>query len=169
MIRLACTSTIPANQRALTALMMPDEVAVPDPCPLASLPRTACTASTEAALDIPIADWDDLFHAIQARLRALVSLPPATFYGSPSPAVSDDVRTVVLECVTALDQLHRALSQERGLHQPLDPVTADADLVATRSLAELVGSPASSLAVVRDPTRSPRTAVSNPGRAAEVR
>ena len=68
---------------------------------------------TPDPLQISVADWDVLFHAIQLRLRNAVgdrhpSVPP--------PQTGDTaghVQITVLECITAMEQLHVALGHER--------------------------------------------------------
>ncbi len=56
-------------------------------------------------MDLSIEDWDELFKAVQARLRLTAE------------AATDAARlkTVVLECVDALDSLHAALRDQRHL------------------------------------------------------
>lgn len=58
-------------------------------------------------MNLPTEDWDELFVAIETRLRLCAD------------ASSDvaQLRTVVLECVGDLDGLHRALRDERHLHR----------------------------------------------------
>jgi hypothetical protein len=53
---------------------------------------------------IDVDDWDKLFSAVECRLSTSV----ATAYQGPNKT-----RVTVLECVEALDQLHRALTRER--------------------------------------------------------
>lgn len=68
---------------------------------------------TPEPLQISIADWDILFLAIQLRLRNAVGdrLP-----STPLPQIGDaagHVQIAVLECITAMEQLHVALGHER--------------------------------------------------------
>jgi hypothetical protein len=62
--------------------------------------------------DIAVDDWDVLFRAVRARLRSTVT--------GPVTATSADVNSVlrtqdaVLDCVTALEKLHTALTYERS-------------------------------------------------------
>lgn len=67
---------------------------------------------------IEIEDWDSLFDAVEERLRDTVDkLDSAT-----TPWVAQDaagrLKSVVLDCVSDLDKLHRALAQERSMHVP---------------------------------------------------
>lgn len=63
--------------------------------------------------DLSDADWDALFHAVEARLRDAVNEPLAQRIKMLPPDAPELVQTIVLECVDALDQLHRALTHER--------------------------------------------------------
>jgi hypothetical protein len=61
-------------------------------------------------------DWDSLFGAVEERLRTTVDqLDTAT-----TPVVAADkvsrIKSVVLDCVSALDMLHKALKNERSTH-----------------------------------------------------
>lgn len=66
-----------------------------------------------ASFDVAMADWDDLLSAVKARLRQTVGglLAPITEQGTDA---AWQVRASVLDCVTALDQLHLTLSHELG-------------------------------------------------------
>jgi len=64
--------------------------------------------------DVAIGDWDVLLCAVKARLRLSVS---ETFATPLEPHLHDQaerIRSSVLECVDALDQLHETLSDEFG-------------------------------------------------------
>ena len=66
-----------------------------------------------APLNLPVQDWDDLFCAIQERLRQIVEdrntgTAPLEMHG-----MGGSIQNGVLECVAALDQLHAALALER--------------------------------------------------------
>ena len=58
-------------------------------------------------MDLPIEDWDELFKAVQARLRLTVE----------QATDAARLREVVLECVDALSGLHAALHDERFLRK----------------------------------------------------
>lgn len=63
---------------------------------------------------IPPEDWDAMFRAIQVRLVKTVGDRPDS---APPPAADDaagHVQVAVLDCVTAMAQLHAALLRERG-------------------------------------------------------
>lgn len=122
------------------------------PAPLAG----ALTANQP--LDIAIPDWDDLFHAVEARLKAAVEMTPAQALASQPPGAAGEVQVVVLECLTALDQLHVALMHERQIHCQFEQVVSDAQAAATRALAGLVGIPPASLAIVGEPPLNDRLA-----------
>ena len=59
---------------------------------------------------ISVEDWNNLFHAVEARLCACVAA---------DDLIDDKVRVTVLECVEAMEQLHSALTLERQQrHRP---------------------------------------------------
>lgn len=77
--------------------------------PLLARPQT----QTQKPLQISIEDWDILFRAIQLRLRAAVGEQIAS---QPPPQADDTagrIQVVVLECVSAMEELHAALAHER--------------------------------------------------------
>ena len=59
---------------------------------------------------INVEDWNNLFHAVEARLCACVAA---------GDLIDDKIRVTVLECVEALEQLHSALTLERQQLQTL--------------------------------------------------
>jgi hypothetical protein len=70
--------------------------------------------------DIAPDDWDVMFDAVQARLRRAVGehLGGVPQIPSHSAGLSASlVQATVLDCVSALDQLHAALKQERSQGQ----------------------------------------------------
>ena len=163
MIRLASTSPSPVKGMTRTALMRSEPALSAPP---ASLPTAA---APDAALEIPTTDWDDLFHAVLDRLSHAGRHTSMPLPGSAPNAVTSDIRATVLECVAALEQLHASLTQERKWRQQAAPLATDPDArgkheaeVVARSLAELVGIPAASLASVQDSTLHPSAATLNP-------
>ena len=71
------------------------------------LPVLPCLSSIAAD------DWDELFHAVQARLLDCVGKRLSKTPELPLQDPAALVEAVVLECVAALDQLHTALKRER--------------------------------------------------------
>ncbi len=70
-------------------------------------------------LQIDVKDWDLLFEAIQSRLCATVlGQRNGLTAGFDVAHTADKVRDCVLDSVSALEKLHRALHQERSLHHP---------------------------------------------------
>jgi len=68
-------------------------------------------------LQINVDDWDLLFEAIQSHLCATVlGQHNGLSAGFDVLAAADKVRDSVLGSVNALEKLHRALRQERSLH-----------------------------------------------------
>lgn len=79
--------------------------------------------------DINIPDWNDLFHAVEARLIQCVSSTNTAnsatgsskaLRGVLGDAAAGGVGGTVLECVAALNQLHAALTSERERRSGLD-------------------------------------------------
>lgn len=67
-----------------------------------------------------VADWDALYNAVETRLRHVVGEQLGMQPDVPEHAASLSaslVQAVVLDCVSALDQLHTALQQERRQRQ----------------------------------------------------
>ena len=69
-------------------------------------------SSACAPMNISIEDWDTLFCAVEERLRRLVTERDAGT-SLPMHGLGGAVQGAMLECLTALDQLHAALIQER--------------------------------------------------------
>jgi hypothetical protein len=74
-----------------------------------------CTADLPATTHSPISaeDWDPLFRAVQLRLRTAVGDRLAS---APAPQADDaagKIQVAVLECISAMEQLHKALTHER--------------------------------------------------------
>jgi diguanylate cyclase (GGDEF)-like protein len=92
--------------------------------------------------DMADCDWDDLFHAVKARLRLTVDPGFDRARDSAPQALADRVRVGVLECVAALDQLHLTLNREAARREWLEREVADAQSALARACAELVGTQA---------------------------
>lgn len=87
----------------------------------------------EAPEGLSIAEWDELFHAVEVRLLAAVNANPAQEFRilpSNTPCL---VQAIVQECVGALDRLHEALTRERLLRGQLQPTAADAQMPAAKT------------------------------------
>jgi hypothetical protein len=135
---------VPESRSEPEQLSLPAIPALPEPAP-----------ASRPGVEIAVPDWDELFHAVEARLRASVDVSMVS--GSiekPLAGVTGDVQLVVLECLTALRQLHTALTHERYMHQQFEQGIANAHqvarqaLAATRALAGIVGVPVASLEAV---------------------
>ena len=75
-------------------------------------------------------DWDSLFGAVEERLRDTVETLDLT---TPQLAAQDKlsrIKSVVLDCVSSLDALHKALRHDRGLHCASSP---DRNVAGVRS------------------------------------
>lgn len=72
------------------------------------------------SLDDSVHDWDMMFRAVKARLTAAVGQVLVATPGLQPQVTAVLVQTVVLECVSALSQLHASLTQERGQRDELE-------------------------------------------------
>ncbi|WP_156466802.1 GGDEF domain-containing protein [Methylibium sp. Root1272] len=88
---------------------------------------------THHSLPIPAEDWDALFNTVKDRLTW--SATPEALQ-MPGPALR--VRTGVLECVEALDQLHHLLGIERKGRQELEHSLQEARAMLAQVRAELI-------------------------------
>ena len=70
-------------------------------------------ANAGAPLNLSVQDWDDLFRAIQERLRHIVGDRNTDMAPLEMHDMGVSIQDGVLECVAALDQLHAALGLER--------------------------------------------------------
>jgi hypothetical protein len=89
------------------------------PLPLlpTGLPGLAAGVSTDLPgagdLQISIEDWDLLFHSVQWRLGAAVDVRLASAPALQADDRAGPVQVTVLECISAMEQLHTALMIER--------------------------------------------------------
>lgn len=74
----------------------------------------AISVATEA--EIEDEDWDSLFGAIEERLRDTVDTLDSTSTQLASQDKLSSIKLVVLDCVSSLDVLHKALRHDRCLH-----------------------------------------------------
>jgi hypothetical protein len=82
-------------------------------------PATACA-------DIAVEDWDVLFGAIKARLRHLALDTPGSVLHLHARNTSTRLQGSILECVSALDQLHTTLRHELSRRHLEDVTGQDA-------------------------------------------
>jgi diguanylate cyclase (GGDEF)-like protein len=92
--------------------------------------------------DIAIADWSDLFSAVEARLRLTVDASPGAAAELPANDPGAQVRAKVLECVMELDHLRATLTHEFNRTQQLELEVFDAKTALAQLRAELVGTQA---------------------------
>jgi diguanylate cyclase (GGDEF)-like protein len=104
--------------------------------------QTALEPAAAGALqsDVASADWQGLLDAVKARLQSTVDARRDP--GAPSPDLPARVRSGVLECVAALDQLQATLAHELGRRRKLEVeifaarkalAQAEVDLAGTRA------------------------------------
>lgn len=100
--------------------------------------NTAALAQAQQAalsLDDLVHDWDMMFHAVEDRLTSAVGKVLVSTPGMEPQSAAVRVRTIVLECVTALGQLHQALVLERAQRERLNVQSDDAKLVLAIAMA----------------------------------
>ncbi len=88
------------------------------------------------SLDDSVHDWDMMFRAVKARLTAAVGQVLVATPGLQPQVAAVLVQTVVLECVSALSQLHASLTQERGQRDELEQ-ELELELAASNAKAML--------------------------------
>lgn len=81
---------------------------------VASIAALAQAQQAAISLDDSVHDWDMMFRAVEDRLTSAVGKVLVATPGLEPQTAAVLVQTIVLECVTALGQLHVALTQERG-------------------------------------------------------
>lgn len=105
---------------------------------LTGLTPVARTPAPDAGSDIAVGDWDNLFNAVMGRLIRTVYSPDInpTLQADPEAA---RIRTAVLECVEALDQLHTTVTAERKRREGLELEAFDAKASLAQIRAALLG------------------------------
>ena len=95
------------------------------------------TSHSPIADQIDVEDWDSLFGAVEERLRTTIGAlgegpqgpqgPEAAAAPSAERDNTSQIKAVVLDCVNALDMLHKALRQGRDRPTPpsLQPTSSD--------------------------------------------
>ncbi|HEY8707983.1 MAG TPA: GGDEF domain-containing protein [Burkholderiaceae bacterium] len=97
------------------------------------------TPRPDARPDIAIEHWDDLFSAVTARLRRVVGERSQRLSEAQGRGADGQVRTGVLECAEALDQLQATLRHELGRRPRLEIEVFDARTALAQARAERVG------------------------------
>lgn len=97
-----------------------------------------CVAPNEASTGVALVDWDDLFRAVRERLRRAVDDWIAATTEQQLQATAGLLRATVIECVTALDQLHLTLAHEGSRSHRLEREVFDARNVLALARAQLV-------------------------------
>lgn len=91
------------------------------------------------SLNASVQDWDMMFRAVEERLSSAVGKVLVATPGLEPQTAAVLVQTIVLECVTALGQLHVALAQERGQRERLELEKDNAKVVLAVALANTPG------------------------------
>lgn len=77
--------------------------------------------------EIEIEDWDSLFGAVEERLRDTAEKLDSETASSAAQGRVSRVKSMVLDCVSSLDMLHKALRLERKKHTSTHAKGATAD------------------------------------------
>lgn len=93
---------------------------------VANIAALAQAQQNAISLDASVEDWDLMFRAVEERLSSAVGKVLVATPGLEPQTAAVLVQTIVLECVTALGQLHEALTQERGRRHQLEQETEKA-------------------------------------------
>ena len=97
------------NQNMSNNIHRPIPAPEPNPEPNPSPDGAAGTSHRGIAPE----DWDKLFHAVTARLEGCVNRTKIQRLVNQEPGIAKSLQVTVLECVSALNQLHVALVRER--------------------------------------------------------
>lgn len=92
--------------------------------------------------DVAIGDLEDLLNAVKARLQSSVAERMGHLPEQRAHSELNQVRTSVLECVVALDQLQETLAHELSRRQQLEMEVFDTQVALAQARAELVGTQA---------------------------
>lgn len=91
-----------------------------------------------ASSDVAIVDWEELLSAVKLRLRLTVGELLAVLPEHDLPDAAHKVQASVLECVSALDQLHLTLSHELARRQQLEREVIETQAVLARARDQLI-------------------------------
>ena len=95
--------------------------------------------------DVSIEHWNELFSSVKARLRRTVDEHLVALTLPLADVAAEQVRTRVLECVSALDQLHNTLTHEADRRQRLELELFEARSALAQARSEIVGTRADEL------------------------
>ncbi len=94
-------------------------------------------AAVETGQGIALGDWENLFNAVKERLIHTVNLP--SLQDSPTVQGATRIRSAVLECVEALDQLRTTVTAELVRREALELEVFDAKASLAQIRAALLG------------------------------
>lgn len=94
-------------------------------------------SQSESPCPISSRDWDDLFKAVEERLRQSVTAQAAAAQGLNNPKETA-LHAIVLDCLEALDMLHNALMRERSQRHQLELDILNAQSRTAQAMALLV-------------------------------
>lgn len=105
---------------------------------------TRITATSQAVpvdvdVDVAMCDWSDLFDAVKSRLCSTVGDCLAISGNLESQQAANQIQTSVLQCVTALDQLHTTIQHELKRRQQLELEVFDAQTALAQARSEIEG------------------------------
>ena len=124
---------------------------------------SAITSSSTVSSDVAFRDWDDLLCAVKSRLKSTVGELLAALPGHEVPDAAHRVQASVLECVTALDQLHLTLTHELARRQHLERELFKTQAMLARARNELAATRAEEQRVRHLASHDSLTALPNRG------
>ena len=122
----------PLKEQSLARAFSPVPHAEADAAALSATPSSPGVSS-----DVAFRDWDDLLCAVKSRLKSTVGELLAALPEHQVPDAAHQVQASVLECVTALDQLHLTLTHELDRRQQLEREIFETQGVLARARDEL--------------------------------
>lgn len=106
----------------------------------AKLARLVTPPPVDQTTDVAIGDWNDLICAVKDRLTLLVRDTPGAATDLQLRDRRTAVQTGVLDCVSALDQLHSTLTHELQRCRKVERDAFEARLALAQARQELFGS-----------------------------
>lgn len=90
-------------------------------------------------VDVAMRDWGDLFAAVKSRLRSTVGDCQTITGNLESQTSAGQVQASVLQCVSALDQLHITIEHELTRRQRIELDLFDAQTALAQVRSEIEG------------------------------
>ena len=111
----------------------------------APVARPANLAASAEDGDVAIEHWNELFSSVKARLRRTVDDHLVALTLPLADVAAEHVRSGVLDCVAALDQLHNTLTHEADRRQRLELELFESRSALAQARTEIIGTRADEL------------------------